>query len=82
MNDEASRIYAMGIRSLANQMQSSFNKSLHCHELLVRMQITSALYRACRCLFMSFKKAFILVLSYNFQVCISDMAMFFNCRGI
>ena len=43
MNDEASRIYAMGICSLANQMQSSFNKSLHCHELLVRMQITRVL---------------------------------------
>ena len=81
MNDEASRIYAIGIRSLANQMQTSFNKSLHCHELLVRMQITRVL-KACRCLFMSFKKAFILVLSHDFQVCISDMAMFFNCRGI
>ena len=26
----------MGIRSLAKQIQSSFNKSLHCHELAAR----------------------------------------------
>ena len=29
----------VGIRSLARQIQSSFDKSLHCHEMLVRMQI-------------------------------------------
>ena len=62
-------------------MQISFNKSLHCHKLLVRMQITRVL-KACHCLFMSFKKAFIKVLSYDFQVYISDMTMFFNCRGM
>ena len=27
----------MGIRSLAKQIQSSFDKSLHCHEMLVRI---------------------------------------------
>ena len=26
----------MGIRSLAKQIHSSFDKSLHCHEMLVR----------------------------------------------
>ena len=30
-------------------MQTSFNKSLHCHKLLVRMQITRVL-KACHCL--------------------------------
>ena len=33
----------MGIRSLAKQIQSSFDKSLHCHEMLVRMQIPRVL---------------------------------------
>ena len=27
----------MGIRSLAKQIQSSFHKSLHCHEMLVQI---------------------------------------------
>ena len=43
MNDKASGIYAMGIHLWANQMQTSFNKRLHCHKLLVRMQITRVL---------------------------------------
>ena len=34
----------MGIRSLAKQIQSSFDKSLHCHEMLVRMQIPRVLF--------------------------------------
>ena len=33
----------MGICSLAKQIQSSFDKSLHCHEILVRMQIPKVL---------------------------------------
>ena len=41
MNDEDLRI--MGIRSLAKQIQSSFNKSLPCLELLVRMEIPRVL---------------------------------------
>ena len=40
----------MGICSLAKQIQSSFDKSLHCHEILVRMQIpTKYFLQACRC---------------------------------
>ena len=33
----------VGIRSLARQIQSSFDKSLHCHKMLVRMQIPRVL---------------------------------------
>ena len=33
----------MGTGSLAKQIQSSFDKSLHCHEMLVRMQIPRVL---------------------------------------
>ena len=33
----------VGIRSLARQIESSFDKSLHCHEMLVRMQIARVL---------------------------------------
>ena len=33
----------MGICSLAKQIQSSFDKSLHCHEILVRMQVPRVL---------------------------------------
>ena len=40
MNDEVSRIYGY---TLAKQIQSSFDKSLHCHEMLVRMQIPRVL---------------------------------------
>ena len=71
----------MGIHvcSLAKQIQSSFDKSLHCHEILVRMQIpTKYFLQACRCcccffclprkLFMSylmiFKCAFVICLCY------------------
>ena len=74
MNDEASGIYAMGIHLRANQMQTSFNKSLHCHKLLVRMQIIRVL-KACHCLFMSSKKAFRSLLSNDFQVCVTEMAI-------
>ena len=36
----------MGIRSFAKQIQSSFSKSYHYHELFVRMQIPRVLYHA------------------------------------
>ena len=49
----------MGIRSLEKQIQSSFDKSLHCHEMLVRMQIPRVLFfKASCCLFLSSKNAF------------------------
>ena len=71
----------MGIHvcSLAKQIQSSFDKSLHCHEILVRMQIPKVLsagmpllllFFFClpRKLFMSylmiFKCAFVICLCY------------------
>ena len=45
MNDEASTIYGYTLQvcSLAKQIQRSFDKSLHCHEILVRMQIPKVL---------------------------------------
>ena len=49
----------MGIRSLAKQIQSSFDKSLHCHEMLVRMQIPRVLcLRHAVVFFLSSKNAF------------------------
>ena len=49
----------MGIRSSAKQIQSSFDKSLHCHEMLVQMQITRVLcWRHTGVFFLSSKKAF------------------------
>ena len=49
----------MGIRSLEKQIQSSLDKSLHCHEMLVRMQIPRVLFfKASCCLFLSSKNAF------------------------
>ena len=33
----------MGVRSLAKQIQSSFDQSLHCYEMLVPMQIPRVL---------------------------------------
>ena len=48
----------MGIHSLAKQIQSSFDKSLHCHEMLVRMQIPRVLsVRHAVVFFLSSKKA-------------------------
>ena len=50
----------MGIRSLAKQIQSSFDKSLHCHEMLVPMQIPRVLcLRHAVVFFLSYKNAFI-----------------------
>ena len=49
----------MGICSLAKQIQSSFDKSLHCHEMLVRMQIPRVLgLRHALVFFLSSKNAF------------------------
>ena len=68
----------MGIHvcSLAKQIQSSFDKSLHCHEILVRMQIPRVLSARHAVnvvvVFLSFKKAFY-ALSYDFQACVCDM---------
>ena len=62
----------MGIHvcSLAKQIQSSFDKSLHCHEILVRMQIPKVLSAGMPLLLLSSKKAFY-VLSYDFSnVCL------------
>ena len=77
----------MGIQvcSLAKQIQSSFDKSLHFQEILVRMQIPKVLSAGMPLLllllFLSSKKAFY-VLSYDFQVCVCDMPMVFNCRHL
>ena len=66
----------MGICSLAKQIQSSFDKSLHCHEILARMQIPRVLSARHAVnvvvVFLSFKKAFY-ALSYDFQACVCDM---------
>ena len=48
------------VRSLAKQIQSSFDKSLHCHEMLVRMQIPKSRVLSVRhavVFFLSSKKA-------------------------
>ena len=66
------------VRSLAKQIQSSFDKSLHCHEILVRMQIPKVLSAGMPLLLLSSKKAFY-VLFYDFQMCVCDMPMVFNC---
>ena len=76
----------MGIHvcSLAKQIQSSFDKSLHCHEILVRMQIPKVLSAGMPLLLLfllSSKKAFY-DLSYDFQVFVCDMPMVFNCRHL
>ena len=74
----------MGICSLAKQIQSSFDKSLHCHEILVRMQIPkvlSARHAVVVGVFLSPKKAFY-VLFYYFQVSVCDMRMLFNCKHL
>ena len=74
------------VRSLAKQIQSSFDKSLHCHEILVRMQIPKILSARHAVIvvvvvFLSSKKAFY-VLSCDSQVCVCDMPMLFNCRHL
>ena len=74
------------VRSLAKQIQRSFDKSLHCHEIFVQMQIPKVLSAGmplCMLLmlFLSSKEAFY-VLSYDFQMCVCDMPMVFNCRHL
>ena len=61
------------VRSLAKQIQSSFDKSLHCHEILVRLQIPKVL---------SAKHAVVVVVFMSSQVCVCDMPMVFNCRHL
>ena len=56
MNDEVSRIY--GYTSLAKQIQSSFDKSLHCDEMLVRMQIPRVLCLRHAVVFFVFQERF------------------------
>ena len=69
----------ISIHLLAKQIQSSessLNKSLHCYKLVMWMQIPrGTLFKACHCLFMSSKKAFRPLLSYDFQVCVTEMAI-------
>ena len=55
----------MGIRSLAKQIQSSFVKSLHGHEMLVWMQIPRVLCLRHAVVFFVFQERFY-VLSYDF----------------
>ena len=55
MNDEVSRIYGY---TLAKQIQSSFDKSLHCHEMLVRMQIPRVLCLRHAVVFFFFQERF------------------------
>ena len=72
------------VRSLAKQIQRSFDKSLDCYEILARMQIPKVLSAGMPLLllfFLSSKKAFY-DLSYDFQVCVCDMPMVFNCRHL
>ena len=65
------------VRSLAKQIQSSFDKSLHCHEKLVRLQIPkvlSARHAVVVVVFMSsliiFKCAFVICLwSLTVDIC-------------
>ena len=42
---------------------------------------TGTLFKTCHCLFMSSKKAF-RSYSHDFEVCVSDMAMLFNCKDL
>ena len=66
----------MGMCSLAKQIQSSYDKTLHCHEILVRMQIPRVLFATHAVnvvvFFLSSKKVFY-ALSYDFQACVCDM---------
>ena len=70
----------MGIRSLAKQIQSSFNKSLHSHELLPQGLV---FFKAYRSLSMPVFQESYQVLSYDFEVFVSNMAAtLFNCRDL
>lgn len=52
-------------------------KRKHCHELLVWMQIRRVLFLG-YAVYVYNKES----LSYDFEVCDSDMAMLFNCRDL
>ena len=70
----------MGICSLAKQIQSSFDKSLHCNEMLVRMQIPRVLCLRHAVVFVCLPRT--LLGPILCQVCVSDTAMLFNCRNL
>lgn len=62
----------MGICSLAKDIQSSFKQSLHCHKLLVQIQILRVLCLRLVVVFLSPKKALKCVLPI----------LLFNCRDL
>ena len=72
----------MGIHvcSLAKQIQSSFDKSLHCHEILVRMQIPKILSArhtfVVVVVFLSSKKPFVsyvMIFKCAFVICLCSL---------
>ena len=69
---------------LAKQIQRSFDQGLHCHEILVRMQIPKVLSarHAIVVVVVVCLPRKLFVLSYDFQVCVCDMPMLFNCRHL
>ena len=70
----------MDIISLAKQIQSSFNKSLHCHELLVRMQIHRILCLRLAVVFGSYLMIFSRwnSLIWPIRVCAAEQGMVFS----
>ena len=58
----------MGIRSLAKQIQSSLNKSSHCHELLVRIKYQEYFVLSMPLSFYFLQDESFQVLSYDFQM--------------
>ena len=73
------------ICSLAKQIQSSFDKSLHCHEILVWMQIPRVLCSRHAVVFSVFfclpRKPLDSVLWFS-SVTVSNMATLFNCKHL
>ena len=59
---------------------NSFITSLHCHELLVWMQIPGVLFLRHAIVFLCSLPRKVLVLSYDSQVCVSDIAIY--CRDL
>ena len=58
----------MSIRSLAKQIQSSFNKSSHCHELLVRLKSPEYFVLSMPLSFHFFQDESFQVLSYGYAL--------------
>ena len=58
----------MGIRSLAKQIQSSFNKSSHCHELFVRLKSPKYFVLSMPLSFYFFQDESFQVLSYGYAL--------------